>query len=117
VSALEYAILLDPHCRAVHIAINEKTLPETRRLWERFGEGIPLTILSSPHRSLTEPIVDYVDDMLAEDPDQVITVIVPEAVSTSLWHKLLQENVAQQMRSALGQRRNVMVVNARYFLR
>jgi amino acid transporter len=116
ISALEYAVLLDPHCRAVHVVINERALPETRRLWEKYGEGIPLTILTSPHRSLTQPILDYVDEMLEEDPDQVITVIVPEAVSTKFWHKLLQENVAQQMRAALGQRQNVMVTNARYFL-
>lgn len=116
-SALEYAVLLDPRCRAVHVALDEKTLPETRRLWEKFGEGVPLTILASPHRSLTQPVLDYVDEMLEEDSNQVITVIVAEAISTKFWHKLLQENVAQQLRAALGQRRNVMVTNSRYFLR
>ncbi len=116
-SALEYAVLLDPKCRAVHVAINDRSLPETRRLWEKYGEGIPLSILASPHRSLTQPILDYVDEMLAEEPDQVVTVIVPEAVSTNFIHKILQENVAQQMRSALGKRPNVMVTNARYFLK
>lgn len=117
VAALEYALLLDPHCRAVHVAINDKALPEVRRMWERYGEGVPLTILSTPHRSLVQPILDYVDEMLEEDPDQVITVIVPEAVATKFFQRLLQENVAQQLRTALAQRRNVMVTNARYFLR
>jgi amino acid transporter len=115
-SALEYALLLDPNCRAVHVAINDKGLPDVRRKWEQYGEGIPLTILPTPHRSLVEPVLEYIDQMLEEDPDQVITVIVPEAVSRKLTHKLLQENVAQQMRTALAQRRNVMVTNARYFL-
>jgi amino acid transporter len=115
-SALEYALLLDPNCRAVHVAINDKALPEVRRTWEKFGEGVPLTILSTPHRSLVQPVLDYIDEMLAEDPDQVITVIVPEAVSRKFFHKLLQENVAQQMRTALAQRSNVMVTNVRYFL-
>jgi hypothetical protein len=117
IAALEYALLLDPNCRAVHVAINDKSLPETRRAWEKYGEGIPLTILSSPHRSLVQPILDYVDEMLEEDPNQLITVIVPEAVSTKFWHRLLQENVAQQLRAALGLRKNVMVTNSRYFLR
>jgi len=115
-SALDYAKLVDPGCIAVHIAINEKSLAETRQMWEEHGEGMPLTILSSPHRSLTQPILDYVDELIEEDPGQVITVIVPEAVSTKFWHKLLQENVAQQLRNALGQRKNVMVTNSRYFL-
>jgi len=116
-SALDYAKLIDPHCRAVHVGINEKSLGDTREMWEKYGEGMPLIILNSPHRSLTQPILEYVDELLDEDPNQVITVIVPEAVSTKFWHKLLQENVAQQLRNALGQRKDVMVTNARYFLR
>jgi amino acid transporter len=116
ISALEYALLLDPNCRAVHIGINKKALPEVRRMWEKFGEGVPLTILPTPHRSLVEPILKLVDEMMEEDPNQVITVIVPEAVSMKFWHRLLQENVSQQLRTALAQRRNVMVTNARYFL-
>lgn len=117
VSALEYALLLDAHCRAVHVAINDKALPEVRRMWEKYGEGVPLTILSTPHRSLVQPILDYVDEMLEEDPDQVITVIVPEAVSLKFYQRLLQENVAQQLRTGLALRENVMVTNARYFLK
>jgi hypothetical protein len=116
ISALEYALLLDPKTRAVHVAINERALPEVRRAWEKYGEGIPLTILPTPHRSLVQPVLEYIDEMLAEDPDQAITVIVPEAVSRKFFHKLLQENVAQQMRTALAQRKNVMVTNVRYFL-
>ncbi|HWA82247.1 MAG TPA: APC family permease [Fimbriimonadaceae bacterium] len=116
VSALEYALLLDPHCRAVHVAINERALPEVRRAWEKFGEGVPLTILPTPHRSLVQPVLDFIDEMLEEDPDQVITVIVSEAVSRKIWHRLLQENVAHQLRTALAQRKNVMVTNVRYFL-
>lgn len=116
VSALEYALLLDPSCRAVHVAIDERRLPEIRRQWERHGEGVPLTILGSPHRSLVQPVLDYVDEIMGEDADQVITVIVPEAVSRRFWPRLLQENVAQQLRLALGSRKNVMVTNARYFL-
>jgi amino acid transporter len=115
-SALEYALLLDPNCRAVHVAINDRALPEVRRAWEKYGEGIPLTILSTPHRSLVQPVLDYIDEILDEDPNQVVTVIVPEAVSRKLFHKILQENVAQQMRTALAQRSNVMVTNVRYFL-
>ncbi len=116
ITALEYALLLDPNCRAVHVAINDKALPEVRRNWEKWGEGVPLTILSTPYRSLIDPVLGYIDEMMEEQPDQVITVIVAEAVSQKLSHKLLQENVAQQLRTALAKRRNVMVTNVRYFL-
>jgi amino acid transporter len=116
-SALEYARVLDPECRAVHVAIDEKSVPQMRQMWERYGRGVPLLILNSPDRSLVRPILEYVDEMIEIDPERRITVIVPEAVSKRLSHRLLQENVAQQLRSALGKRRNVMVTNSRYFLK
>ena len=72
---------------------------------------------SEPWRSLIDPVLDYVDELLRENPEQVITVIVPEAVSTRWYHKLLQENVAQQLKSALGMRPNVVVTNVKYFLK
>jgi len=115
-SALNYAKAVGVETRAVHVVLNEKTLPETRRLWERHGQGIPLAILSSPYRSLIGPVLDYVDELLAKNPDQHITVIVPEAVAKNPFHKLLQENVAQQLKQALASRKNVVVANVRYFL-
>jgi hypothetical protein len=76
-----------------------------------------MVLLRSPFRSLIEPVLDYVDELLNENPEQVITVIVPEAVSTRWYHRLLQENVAQQLKAALGLRPNVVVTNVKYFLK
>jgi hypothetical protein len=115
-AALEYALLLDLKCRAVHVAINRKALPEVMQQWERYGEGVPLDVLNTPYRSLIQPVLDYVDRLLEEDSDRVVTVIVPEAVASTGIHKLLQENVANQLKQALGTRKNVVVTNVRYFL-
>lgn len=115
-AALQYAKLDDVDCQAVHIVINEKRLPEVQHLWDQYGDGVPLVVLRSPYRSLLQPLLDYVDGIREENPGVVITVIVPEAVSTRWWHKLLQENVASQIKSALGRRKNVVVTNVRYFL-
>lgn len=54
--------------------------------------------------------------MLDEEPERTVTVIVAEAVATRWPHRLLQENVAQQIKRALGKRKNVVVSNVRYFL-
>ena len=115
-TALEYAKATDPDCEAVHVAIDDRRLPETQAEWEKYGQGVPLVVLRSPYRSLIEPVLDYVDELMLESPDQVITVIVPEAVSTKWYQKLLQENVAQQLKNALGTRENVVVTNVKYFL-
>ncbi len=114
--ALEYALLLDLDCRAVHVAINRKALPEVMAQWERYGEGVPLDVLNSPYRSLIQPVLEYVDRLIDENPERLITVIVPEAVASTSVHKLLQENVANQLKQSLGERQMVVVTNVRYFL-
>ncbi|MCC7231186.1 MAG: APC family permease [Fimbriimonadaceae bacterium] len=115
--ALNYARVTDPDCQAIHVAIDERRIAEIQETWAEFGENVPMVVLRSPYRSLIDPVLDYVDELLRENPEQVITVIVPEAVSTKWYHKLLQENVAQQLKNALGMRPNVVVTNVKYFLK
>ncbi|HJP82280.1 MAG TPA: APC family permease [Fimbriimonadaceae bacterium] len=116
-AALNYARITDPDCQAIHVAIDERRLVEIQELWAQYGANVPLVMLRSPYRSLIEPVLDYVDELLRENNEQVITVIVPEAVSTKWYHRLLQENVAQQLKTALGMRPNVVVTNVKYFLK
>jgi len=116
-AALAYARLTDPDCQAIHVGIDERRLSEIQQLWEKYGANVPLVVLRSPYRSLIEPVLDYVDELLNENPEQIVTVIVPEAVSTRWFHKLLQENVAQQLKNALALRPNVVVTNVKYFLK
>jgi len=116
-AALNYARVTDPDCQAIHVVIDERRIQEIQDSWAKFGANVPMVLLRSPFRSLIEPVLDYVDELLNENPEQVITVIVPEAVSTRWYHRLLQENVAQQLKAALGSRPNVVVTNVKYFLK
>jgi amino acid transporter len=116
-AALDYAVSLHADVRALHVTLNRKAVPAIREEWENHGGSVPLVVIESPYRSLIEPILEYIDQMLEEDPKRVVTVIVAEAVATKWHHRLLQENVAQQLKRALGKRRNVVVSNVRYFLK
>ncbi len=116
IKALEYARLLDPNCLAVHVTLNEKALPDVQRDWKKYGKEVPLVVLSSPYRSLIEPVLDYVDGLLEADPHLAITVIVPEAISSKPHHKLLHDNVASQLKRHLLSRPNVVVSTVRYLL-
>lgn len=116
IKAIDYALSQHGECRAVHVTLNERLVPELRSDWDRLAQGMPLIVLDSPYRSLIDPVLEYVDQIREEKPDEVITVIVPEAVATRWHHKVLQENIASQLKRALGARRNVVVTNVRYFL-
>jgi hypothetical protein len=55
----------------------------SRRLlaeWERRGIKVPLTVVDSPYREITGPIVDYVKARRRDAPRDVVTVYLPEFV-------------------------------------
>ncbi|MBS1716058.1 MAG: APC family permease [Armatimonadetes bacterium] len=115
-SAVEYALALNAECRALHVTLNSKTVPELKEQWDKYVPDVPLIVVDSPYRSLIDPVLEYVDMMQAERPNLNVTVIVPEAVPTKWHHRFLQENLAFRLKFALGNRRNVVVTNVRYFL-
>lgn len=115
-SALNYAKSLHGNVRGLHVSLDRRSVPQLRKDWETHAGSVPLVVIESPYRSLIEPTLEYIDQMLEEEPERVVTVLVAEAVATKWHHRLLQENVAQQLKRALGKRRNVVVSNVRYFL-
>jgi amino acid transporter len=116
VKALDYALSLGPDSSAIHISIDERSVPRLMEQWEKYEVRVPLVVLDSPFRSLVDPVLAYVDEIQSANPEEVVTVIVPEAVPMKWIHGLLKENVASQIKAALGVRRNVVITNVRYLL-
>lgn len=115
--AIAYGRSMARDCRAIHVAMNPDSLDQFKEEWNRFGADMPLVILESPYRSLIDPITDYVDQHLAESPNSMITVIVPQAVPKHWWQGLLHNNAAVALKMALKSRPNVVITNVRYFLK
>jgi hypothetical protein len=115
--AIAYARAMTRDVRAIHVTLDPASLQQVKEDWNRFGADIPLVIVDSPYRSLIEPVTDYVDQTIAEDPNIMITVIVPQAVPKFWWQGLLHNNAAVPLKMALSSRRNVVITNVRYFLK
>lgn len=116
IQAIEYARASSPDCRALHVSINEKSAEKIKKDWVDFNIEMPLIILDSPYRSISEPIMDYVDQLLAMNDKRMVTVIVPEAVASHWWQGILHNNAAIPLKLLLGRRRNVVITNIRYYL-
>jgi amino acid transporter len=115
--AISYGQAMAKDIRAVHVTLDKASTTRIKEDWQRFGADIPLVILESPYRSLLQPILDYIDQTILEDPDTIITVIVPQAVPKHWWQGILHNNAAVSLKVALGARRNVVITNVRYFLK
>ncbi len=84
--------------------------------WHRHVPDIPLKIIDSEHRSLVEPIEDYIDELIKREQLDLLTVIIPEFYPKRWWHHLLHNQSAWMLRLALMRKPKVVVTTVRYFL-
>ncbi len=116
VPALEYAREISKDHRAVHIEINPADTQRLKERWEQWGGDMPLVIIESPYRSLIGPLVEYVRQVRQDHPRHLITVVLPEFVVTKWWERALHNNSAFLIKLALGNVRDVVITNVRYYL-
>ncbi len=77
---------------------------ETRSLeeeWERRAIPVTLKVLDSPYREITRPIIDYVKRLRSDNPNDVVTVYVPEYVVGHWWEQILHNQSALRLKSRL----------------
>jgi hypothetical protein len=77
--------------------------------WEQFELPVELRTVFSPYRDLTNPILEVIDELDAERPDDVITVVIPEFVVEHWWDQALHNQSAVVLRSKLRQRPNTAI--------
>jgi amino acid transporter len=117
VPAIAYARSVSPAAEAVHVEINPEATRRLQDNWERWGEGMPLVILSSPFRSLTEPLLAYLDQVEASlEPGSWVTVVIPEFVTKKLWHNALHNQSALLLGTLLRFRKGTIVTTVRFYL-
>ncbi len=117
VRAIRYARSLSPDVRAVYVETDPASTEQIRDDWERWGEGARLVVLRSHYRSLMEPLLDYVEEVDAERPDDFVTVVLPEFVPGRWWHHLLHNQRALLIKAALLFKPNTVVISVPYHLR
>jgi hypothetical protein len=110
--ALAYAKSLRPHhLSAVHVAFDAAQTEAMQDLWEAYGLDIPLDIVPSPYRTLTRPILDYVEELDQRWNHDVVTVIVPEFVVRHWWDQVLHNQSALGLKARLLFRKGTVVTS------
>jgi amino acid transporter len=103
---------------AVLISDEPEEAGRIRERWERQLPGVPLVIVESPYRALVGPMLAYLevlDHAWPADQERPITfVVIPEYVARSWWERLLYNQSAKRLRSALLGRPHTVVVNVPY---
>ncbi|MGH3544540.1 MAG: DNA-binding protein, partial [Mycobacteriales bacterium] len=116
--ALAYARATRPDTvTAVTVNIDSAATAALQREWARREIPIPLTVIDSPYREITKPIVSYVKNIRRSSPRDVVTVFVPEYVVGRWWENLLHNQSALRLKSRLRFEPGVMVTSVPYQLR
>jgi amino acid transporter len=79
--------------------------------WERREISVPLTIVDSPYREITRPIIDFVKSLRLASPRDVVTVFIPEYVVGKWWENLLHNQSALRIKGRLLFEPGVMVTS------
>jgi amino acid transporter len=114
-AALRYARLLSDDITAVHVSINPDEAERVRHEWEWWGNGVRMVILDSPYRLLLEPLLSYIDQIDdRRQPNEIITIVVPQFVSRHWWHNLLHTQTAFWLRMVLLFRPGIVITDVPY---
>ncbi len=101
VQALRYAQALSNDVTAVHVSTDPARTQEIEEKWATWGRGLPLTIVESPYRSLTRPLLQYLAELRRHEKAETVTVVLPEYVPDTWWQHLLHGQSAQFLKLSL----------------
>ncbi len=111
IDAVHYARSLSPdRLIAVSVVGDPEEQAQVTEDWAAFNLPVELHTISSPYRLLTQPILTYLDELDAESPDEILTVVIPEFV-TSWKTQWLHNQSAFAIKARLLYRPNTVVVS------
>jgi amino acid transporter len=116
--ALAYARATRPsHLEAITVNVDEAETARLQEEWDRSDIPVPLTVVASPYREITRPVVQYVKQLRRESPRDIVTVFIPEYVLGHWWEQVLHNQSALRLKARLLQQRGVVVASVPYQLR
>ena len=100
---------------AIHVSLDNDETEKARNKWLIWGEGTRLVILDSPFRLFVEPLLQYLEDVIDHrQPNETITVVVPQFIPSKRWHKALHMQTADVLRQELLSKHGVVVTDVPY---
>ncbi|MGZ9233941.1 MAG: APC family permease [Anaerolineales bacterium] len=115
--ALRYAKLLSDDVTVIHVSMDPDETEKVQKKWKIWGEGTRLIILDSPFRLFIEPLLKYIEEIIEHrQPNETITIVVPEFIPSKRWHNALHMRTANVLRQELLSKHGVVVTDVAYHL-
>lgn len=109
-NTIKYARMISDDVRAFYVSIDENGAKEIVEKWNNWNPGIPLVVKYSPYRTIVEPLLDYIDEIKKKkDPDDFITILIPEFETRRFWHRFLHNQTSWILRRYLVHEKDVVI--------
>ena len=110
------------HVSAVHIELVPEYTQRLRERWRKHiepyvGKNVRLDVQPSPFRWLVPPVLEYIDRVHKERPEDRIIVVVAEFETGNVVTHFLHNASARRLVAALLGRPRVTAVSCRFFIR
>src|SRR5215470_8140024 len=100
--ALAYARATRPsRLEAITVDVDEAETLRLKEQWDRLDMPLPLTVVSSPYREITRPVIEYVKRLRRESPHDIVTVYIPEYELGHWWEQVLHNQSALRLKARL----------------
>jgi len=126
--ALRFGLQISDDITAVHVGDDKDENGRLQKLWldkvekpaRQAKVAVPrLETIYSPYRKLYQPLLNFVDKIKKEKPDQLIAVIIPELVEPHWYEYLLHNHHGEVLRTLLlleGEER-IVVISTPWYLK
>ena len=114
--AVAYAHSISPQATAVHVAVDREKADALRAAWDEWQASLlahevsPLDIIDPGHRLPLLPLLDYIDAVHQQYPEETLTVVLPEAVE-SLLRRVFYSPKILGLKAMLLFRQGIVVAN------
>lgn len=96
---------------AIIVDVDPEETQRTLSDWQRLQIPVPITVLASPYRETTTPILNYIKNTRRDSPRDLIVVYIPEYVVGKWWEQLVHNQTALRIKTRLHFEPGVMVAS------
>jgi amino acid transporter len=118
VQAVNFGRALARDIRAVYVTDDTDEGDDLRERWEKQFPDVPLVIVESPYRAVVSPVVAYLDVLDQAWPagkEAPMTIVVlPEYVARHWWDRVLYNQTARRLKTALLGREHTVIADVPY---
>ncbi len=116
IRAIDYARNRSPDIRAVLVNMEKEETALIQMQWAQWGCGVHLIVLPSPYRSVLRALLDYIEELLAKDPEGWVTVVIPEILPARWWQNVLHNQRPLMLKGALLFKERVILTDVPFHL-